>query len=340
MTENDLATAVQTVVTTWLIEEGIDEAERALTDAQALGRRLAAAVHDEFVVRDIEVNVDGFLQSRPAIHLRGVFDTSTLPVTPDDWAPIPMSKSTLGARASVIAIHAFLGMETIAYGSENSGHLFVNLVTLRGEGVFADKSKDKMSGHTDAVSFPFAGEQDASYPRISPSPDFVTLAGLRNPDLVPTTVMPLKAILDQLEEAHIDELLLKQFLVRSQLTFRKGTKEIIGKEHALTEASILHRVADETWVRFSHRSIGADESQTAALEAIEAFKAACPGIAVPTIVEPGDILLLNNRRALHGRGAPSGEVGGESRWILRTYGLKATAINAQNRTGRPGVLYP
>lgn len=340
MTENDLATAVQSVVTTWLIEEGFDEAERALGDAQALGHRFATALYDEFLAKDIEVNVDGFLLSSPAIHLRGVFDTSMLPATPEGFAPIPVSKSTLAARASVIAVHALLGLETIAYGSENNGHLFVNLVTLRGEGLFADKSKDKMSGHTDAVSFPFAGEQDPNYPRVSASPDFVTLAGLRNPDQVPTTVMPLAAILDQLEERHIDELLQKQFLVRSQLTFRKGTREIIGKEHTLAEASILRRVSDETWVRFSHKSVGADESQTAALEAIAAFKAACPDVAIPTVIEPGDILLLNNRRALHGRGAPSGEVGGESRWILRTYGLRASAIQAQNRTDRPGVLYP
>lgn len=108
----------------------------------------------------------------------------------------------------------------------------------------------------------------------------------------------------------------------------------------MTEASVLHRVADETWVRFSHKSVGADESQYAALKALDAFKAACPLTVVPTVVEPGDILLLNNRRALHGRGTPSGAVGGQSRWILRSYGLRSAAINPQNRTSRLGVLYP
>ena len=340
LTENDLATALRTVVTTWLIDEGVEAAELALKNPQMLAHQLAEALHEELVATEIEVNIDELLQGNPAIHLRGVFDTSTLPVTPQQFFPVPSSKSTLAARIAVIAVHSFLGLETIAYGSENSGHLFVNLVTLPGEGLFADKSKDKMSGHTDAVSFPFAGEQDMKYPRISASPDFVTLAGLRNPDQVPTTVMPLKAILEQLRGDDIDELLKKQFLVRSQLTFRRGTKAIIGEEHAMTGASILHRVSDETWVRFSHRSVGADESQTAALKAVEAFKTACPDIAIPTVIEPGDILLLNNRRALHGRGAPGGAIGGESRWILRTYGLKATAISDRNRTGQPGVLYP
>jgi L-asparagine oxygenase len=340
LTENDLATAVQTVVTTWLIEEGVEAAERALSNPRALGRLLAGAVHDEFVANEIEVNINDFLQSKPALHLCGVFDTSRLPATPENFFPIPTSKSTVAARASVIAIHSFLGLETIAYGSENSGHLFVNLVTLPGESIFAEKSKDKMSGHTDAVSFPFAGEQDTKYPRISASPDFVTLAGLRNPEQVPTTVMPLAPILDQLKEEDIDELLKKQFLVRSQLTFRKGTKAILGEEHTMSETSILHRVANETWVRFSHKSVGADESQTAALDAIEAFKNACPRVSVPMVVEPGDILLVNNRRALHGRGTPSGLIGGDSRWLLRTYGLRPAAINEVNRTGQPGVLYP
>jgi len=87
LTENDLATAVQTVVTTWLIEEGVESAELALRDVEALGHRLSAAVHEEFVAKEIEVNVDEFLHSRPAIHLQGVFDTSQLPATPEDILP-------------------------------------------------------------------------------------------------------------------------------------------------------------------------------------------------------------------------------------------------------------
>lgn len=340
MTENDLATAVQTVVTTWLIEEGVESAELALRDVEALGHRLSAAVHEEFVAKEIEVNVDEFLHSRPAIHLQGVFDTSQLPATPEAFFPVPSSKSTVHARASVIAAQSFLGLETIAYGSENSGELFVNLVTLPGAGQFAEKSKDKMSGHTDAVSFPFAGEKDERNPRISSSPDFVTLAGLRNPEQVPTTLMPLRDILEQLQEAHIDELLKKQFIVRSQLTFRRGTKAVLGGEHAMNAASVLHRAADETWVRFSHKNIDADESTDAASRAVDAFKEACPTVATPIVVEPGDILLVNNRCALHGRGSLGGQIGGESRWLLRTYGLRRGAIREENRTALPNVLYP
>src|SRR5204863_7770511 len=107
----------------------------------------------------------------PYCHLQGVFDASSQVDTPTGFNPVPDTTGTVAGRAAVLAVHAMLRMETVSYGTENDGNLFVNLVTLPGQGAFAEKSKKKMRGHTDGVSFPFNGEDDAENARIAPSPD-------------------------------------------------------------------------------------------------------------------------------------------------------------------------
>lgn len=111
---------------------------------------------------------------------------------------------------------------------------------------------------------------------------------------------------------------------------------------ASTEVEILLDVGGETWVRYSHSSIPIDEDeQPAAAEANTAFAAACLQHCTSVVVEPGDILLVNNRLALHGRGDVGAEAGGDSRWILRTYGLDTTGPTKGQRYSKPGyMLFP
>ncbi len=234
-----------------------------------------------------------------------------------------------------------MGLEPVSYGSENNGELFVNLVVLPGEGIYADKSRGGMKGHTDAVSFPIRGRLDNERPELAPSPDFVCLSGLRNPENVQTTVMPLETILAQLSNEHVEELKKPQFGIRSQATFREGMKRILHQEHVVEEGELLFDVNGQTWVRYSHSSVTPIEEDSAAAAANEAFATACRHNSVDVVVAPGDILLVNNRLGLHGRTAVGGEVGGQSRWLLRTYGLDTSGLSAAQRyVDTPYKLFP
>lgn len=164
-------------------------------------------------------------------HLKGVFAPDGLPDTPQDFIPVPIAVGTNAGRAAALAVHGFLQMETVSYGTENGGHLFVNLVPMPGQGKFPEKSKKSMRGHTDGVSFPFNGDDDASNPRIAPSPDLVTLVGLRNPNEVPTKVMVLTDVLAELSSADIAELKKHQYSITAQATFKLGTKQLLGRVH-------------------------------------------------------------------------------------------------------------
>lgn len=106
-------------------------------------------------------------------------------------------------------------------------------------------------------------------------------------------------------------------------------------------ASFLFDVNGQTWVRFSHSSAGVDDKDGPAAAAIEAFENACKQCAAAVTVAPGDVLLVNNRLALHGRSTVGGEPGGQSRWLLRSYGLVTGELTEKQRgDGRFHVLFP
>jgi len=150
--------------------------------------------------------VIAYVWSAPAVHLRAAFDPIHLPVTPEAFAPVPPCAGTALAMITAVAAFTAFGSATVSYGAENDGHLFVNLVVIAGIGDIPKKSTRSMSGHTDGVLFPIRGQNDPDDVRIAPSPDFVGLCCLRNPDNVPTNVMPLAAVLNGMSDTLVEEL--------------------------------------------------------------------------------------------------------------------------------------
>ncbi|RXN88197.1 taurine catabolism dioxygenase TauD [Achromobacter aloeverae] len=281
--------------------------------------------------------------SAPFVLLAGVFTPAELPDTPEWFTPVPDTGGTQSGRVAALAVHGFLGMETVSYGSENSGELFVNLTAIPGEGKFSRKSQGRLRGHTDAVSFPFNGETDASNSRIAPSPDLVTLVGLRNPKAVPTTVMVLEEALAKLSPEDVHELKQDQFSIGSQATFLEGMRDILGDVHIAIDEPVLKDAPIGTIVRFSHSNVSPTEPGGTAETAAENFAKACGEVAKPVAVGPGDVVLVSNRLCLHGRGEVGDDTGGHSRWLLRTYALDTSQLDdSQRHLGdRPShVLFP
>jgi hypothetical protein len=344
MTAPKLAAAIRIAVAAWELATPFEQRADALADPGKLGGELVSGVEGALIAagEDLAAVRQGVL-SAPFVMLTNVFEPAQLPDTPDWFTPVPDAAGTYTGRAAAIAAQAFLGLETVSYGSENSGELFVSLTAIPGDGKFARKSQGGLRGHTDGVSFPFNGETDASNARIAPSPDTVTLVGLRNPKSVPTTVMVLQEALGKLPPEDIHELRQAQFSIESQPTFLEGMRDILGDVHTAIDEPVLKDAAIGTIVRFSHSSVSPTEPGGPADRAAENFAKACSEVAQAVAIQPGDVLLVSNRLCLHGRGEVGDEIGGQSRWLLRTYGLDTSQLDDSRRHlgNRPAhVLFP
>lgn len=344
MPEAEFAAAVKAIVADWmqstLPAKRLIEMSNPATLTAALGLAVQQALiregHTPAVLRQ-------HMLQMPYFHLESVFDVSLHVDTPLTFIPVPDTGSTTAGRAAALAVLGVLQMEAVSYGSENDGHLFVNLVAMSGSGVFAEKSKRSMRGHTDGVSFPFNGDDDEEDPRIAPSPDLVILVALRNPNEVPTNVMSLPNVIPQLSPSDLNELKKPQFSIRSQPTFVQGMKILLGKELVVIDEPILKDVPGSTWVRYSHSSVLPSTSGGVAEDASNKFERACNQSAIPLVMHPGDVLVINNRLSLHGRGEVGEDVGGRSRWLLRTYGLNSFKLPAHKRHlggAAPHILFP
>ncbi|KPY54786.1 Uncharacterized protein ALO46_03273 [Pseudomonas syringae pv. solidagae] len=335
--------AIRTVVAAWRGPLSFDEAKHQLSDPAALGQVLVGEVVrslSQFGVAHTDLIAHAW--EAPCIHLVGAFDADVGADTPVDFLPVPDTEATIIARASVIAANAALGSHTISYGTENEGALFVNLVVKPGEGYEAEKSQGSMKGHTDGVWLPVRGEQHPYGMRISPSPDFVCLAGLRNPKQVPTTIMPLRKVLNHLNEDQLHELAKPQYIIGPQFTFKKRLKELFGVDLLVEDSQLLFWVGDSPWIRYSHSSTQTDSEQSLdAKAAMDAFETACKLCVEAYSLAPGDIILVNNRICLHGRAEVGEEHGAKSRWLLRAYGLDTTGFDAsQWHKDSSHTLYP
>jgi hypothetical protein len=118
---------------------------------------------------------------------------------------------------------------------------------------------------------------------------------------------------------------------------------MLGLEHVVIDAPVLKDSSNGTYVRYSHSNVTAQVTGGPAQKAAEHLEAACNQVAKPVVVQPGDILVINNRLALHGRDAVGSDLGQQSRWLLRTYALDTSGLHPQKRhpTGAaPHVLFP
>ena len=344
MTETGLAMAVKAALEEWTHTDSFAQRRSQLEDPSALSNSLGQDVLDRLsrAKQAGDFLCDFFLRA-PFRHLSDVFDSADIGDTPTQFFPIPDTEGTLASRAAALALHGALAIESISYGSENDGHLFVNLVAIPDPGALGEKSKKGMRGHTDGVSFPFPHEDDADDPRIAPAPDFVTLMGLRNRRRVATTVIPVSDVLAQLSSNDIVELSKPQYSIRSQKTFIQGMKKILQRELVVIDTPILKPVGKETLIRYSHSNVQATVEGGPAEMAARNLEKACIEATRRIVMQPGDVLVINNRLSLHGREEVGEDTGRDSRWLLRTYGLGTQGLPNHKRhlNGQAShVLFP
>ena len=311
-------------------------AQDPLTDPQRIalkyGRQLAKTMQPLHLNR-LTLLVKSAI---PWIHLKNFHpDLDIDGDTPTDIIPQSGDRRWWYAAYSTLALVGALKLRVVSYTCESNGWVFAHLTPKPGEGSLAENSLNLMAGHTDALHCPFPSEFDESRDLPPPAPDFVVLIGIRNPDKVNTLVARLSKLLENISSRAQDQLRQPIFLFNKQDTFDTSFGKLIGYP-------VLHRHSTYgDFIRFSSSRVAVDAQRfPEGDQALTELREALPKCRETICVTPGDVLLINNRTALHGRDAIlKHEYAGKTRWLVRTYGYRTDTPGRFKDKKRPHLLF-
>lgn len=254
----------------------------------------------------------------PYLLLRGLLDLEGLPPTPsDDRSPAEAGWHT--AAATMLGYLKLCGAQGASFVDEMGGRLFHMVMPAQNSEKSLARSTKALNFHTEVVNGYFAEEQPA--PGSPIAPDVFALACLRNPHRVPTTVLPLAAVLRRLDAATVIELMRPAYHASSQSSFDRQIT--INHVPCLVP---LH--SGHIGMRFSHSRLeGSDPGSCAALDRLRLVMLSFDA-SHAVVLAPGDVLVLNNRLCLHGRSevGSSSRFDGNDRWLLRLYGYSPPTL--------------
>lgn len=138
-------TAVRAAVREWMGAQSEPQIREALENPVALGAQLLPVIQAKLSAAGATTlaEVLEHAWTAPALHLRSVFEPGALPPTPEGFTPVPVCPGTAVAMVTAIAALAALNSATISYGSENDGHLFVNLVVIPEKGTYRRNRREE-----------------------------------------------------------------------------------------------------------------------------------------------------------------------------------------------------
>lgn len=231
-----------------------------------------------------------------------------------------------------------LGALPTAYATENGGKLVREVRPELGyETERSSHGRVDLPMHSDMTYLRFPDEEEHPLPSLAP--DFLVFSCVANDASVPMRLVTLERILAALPEHHQEALRSPYFSVRSP--------ESVKPSSTVPDLPLL--VRHPRWgemLRYNFAYCAAERQDGwAALSALADFvlQEEAGVFAAP---EPGALLVLDNRRVIHGRGPifPNAEVNGEKRlpkrWFKRIYALRAetglTGPGAEDPFIQPG----
>jgi L-asparagine oxygenase len=211
--------------------------------------------------------------------------------------------------------------DVIGYADEKEGSLVHDVCPVPG----------RETSQENASSVHFDLHTENAFHRVPP--DHVGLACLR-PDrdgLGHTLVASMERALPTLPARAVAVLRQPRYRVRPPASFGGGDlpRECLP---------VLTGHPDAPTVRHAHHTPVAADAEAAG--ALRQAAAALAAVAVSIAARPGDLLLIDNRAALHGRTAFHPRFDGEDRWLQRCYVVADLRASAVMRDRRGHVLRP
>jgi Fe(II)/alpha-ketoglutarate-dependent arginine beta-hydroxylase len=277
--------------------------------AQDLPRGLREAVYD-YKLQEEEDGV--FILSEYPI------DQEKIGHTPKHWKWRPANPPTLHEEILLVLMGSLLG-EVIGWATQQDGHVVHGVFPIQGHEheQLGSGSEELLTWHTEDAFHPYRG-------------DYLGLFCLRNPIGAATTVGRLDC--SKLPPGCLDVLLQPRFIIRPDESHLPKNRSDLGGsaellERAYRQIEKMNREPEKVPVLFGDprspylcldpyfmdRLDGDPEAQEALDEMIRVIDESL----VDLVLQPGDLLLLDNYRAVHGRRPFKARYDGNDRWMVR-----------------------
>lgn len=227
--------------------------------------------------------------------LRGLPGPEVLPATPTR-RPAAGALRT-GAEVWLAAVATLLG-ELFAHAEICDGDWFHHIMPLPGQEdePTGECSRAKLRMHTDGVSHPMP-------------PDFVILWCHRGHHKVATRIASARALTRELPPEIV--MRLAQPVFQHERDYEFGE---LGGQLASPEAkAILEADHIDVDVDFVHPPDTSDQ------QVLDCLEETAERIGQAVVLAPGDLLVIDNRRSIHGRDAFMAQYDGADRWLQAAY---------------------
>lgn len=263
-----------------------------------------------------------FRQSQPP---NGIYLIGSIPINQDKIGPTPSHwkdwsdrHRTFEEQAFLLLFSALLG-DAFGWSTLQDGRLVTDIFPIE---EFADSqlgtsSRQPLYWHTEDAFHPFRA-------------DYVALLCLRNPDGIGTCVSGIDQI--KLVPKYVRVLFEKRFLIwpdSSHLEYNQvasSTKDehkelALQRMHTMRSdpeaVAVLFGDPAAPYLRIDPLMMGCAENDEEAHEALRWLTSSLESHLFEVVMKPGDVLLIDNFRAVHGRNKFSARFDGADRWLKR-----------------------
>ncbi|MFF5448552.1 guanitoxin biosynthesis L-enduracididine beta-hydroxylase GntD [Streptomyces sp. NPDC012888] len=245
-------------------------------------------------------------------------DGDALGATPRSYTERPDRPELRHADAVLCLVGSLLG-EPFSFSSQQGGRLILDLFPVPGHEFdqLGSGSTAMLDWHT----------EDAFHPHRA---DWMVLLGLRNHDGVATTFAAMEDI--ELSEEHRAVLFQKRFAILPDQSHTQGFNLATGTDGAGEDErfrridamagrpepiALLEGDPAAPWLRVDPPFMHTNPLDPEASEAQDALLAAIEAKLTDVVVGPGDLFVIDNKRAVHGRRPFAARYDGTDRWLKR-----------------------
>jgi L-asparagine oxygenase len=286
--------------------------EQAVTDVELVG---LAMERREQLPASIRRQIEGFAASPPpagCVLLKGM-PVGELPPTPAH--PTDPIDKTPATELLLLTVAGLLG-EPVGYLPEHGGDVVQNIVPVEQSAArqTSTSSKVDLMFHTEAAFHPHR-------------PHYLLLLCLRGDPQARTTVASIHSALPFLEPDVIDILFQPRFRCAVDESYLHGRSNVLGPPMAVLSGDR----ANPTMVFDQDLMVAVDE---AADDALSDLAYALSRHHTGVVLEPGDLLVIDNHMVVHGRSPFTARFDGTDRWLQRAFVVDALEPSDGERDGR------